>query len=142
MFRKNLEVRTGTTRFVSVPVAFSSVHGQRTTRDELIKGDALAVQRDISAFGLGDLQEVAAHARQADRLCRRGTLVGRWHLFQVELVHTKQENGCNKDHSEGTHGPIVSPGRPENKLFAICSAVENNTTENPAPPPLVLLFFF
>src|ERR1700722_4506608 len=62
---------------VGVAVALGLTHGERVRRDEFVDGGAVVAEGLEAAFGLRDLQEVAAHAREANRLRRSRARVGR-----------------------------------------------------------------
>ena len=50
----------------------------------------MPVRRYIPAFRLRDLQEIAAHAGEADRLRRRRAFIRGRHLLQISAVDDKK----------------------------------------------------
>jgi len=95
MARGGSESDAGTFDCVGIAVAFGAGHGKRVGGDEFAERSALAVGGDVEAFGLGDLQEVASNAGQADGLrCSRTFIRGR-HFLQRELIDGKEKGGTD-----------------------------------------------
>src|SRR5439155_892704 len=77
MVRRGREFAAETFDGVGVAVALVAGHGKRTGGHELVERSAMAVDGDVGAFRLGDLQEVASNADQGDGLRGRRALVSR-----------------------------------------------------------------
>jgi len=84
----------------------------------------MAVQREESPFCLRNLQEIAADAGQADRLCGGGALVGRRHFLEIVVIHAKQKGTCDEKRDQGTHDLIVFPTLAACKYLALARAEE------------------
>src|SRR6202040_4096307 len=76
---------------VEVAVALGALHRERFRGDELVdRTGAVIVQGGEAALGLGDLQEVAANAGEADGLGGSRSRVGGGHLFQRILIDAER----------------------------------------------------
>lgn len=69
----------------------------------------MAVQRDITALGLCDLQEIHPDAREADRLCGGSTLIRRRHLLQGIAIDSEQNGASHENAYQRTHDLILFP---------------------------------
>src|SRR6266566_5828113 len=141
------EAATGAFDGIGIAVAFGAGHGQRMGGDEFVQQDAAAVQRDVAAFRLSDLEQVAAHARKADRLCGSCALIRGWHFLQIKVVYAKKNGSGNEDHGKGAHrgivastgasrqventGPCVRKQRLRSPLYVLTALVHSGGTPNP-----------
>src|SRR5260370_12406766 len=108
MARSGSETSAGTFDCVGIAVALGAGHGKRVGGDEFAERSAIAVGGDVGAFGLGDLQEVASNARQADGLRRSGTFIRGRHSLQRELIDGKEEGGTDEKADKSAHEKIVA----------------------------------
>src|SRR6266581_3939929 len=120
------EVATGAFDGIGIAVAFGAGHRQGTGRDEFVQQNAAAIQRNIAAFRLSDLEQVAAHARKANRLCGSCALIRGWHFLQIKMVYAKENGGSNEDHGKGAHRGIVASIGASSKPRACDRALGNN----------------
>src|ERR1700730_11044734 len=79
--RNSIEFRAGAFYRVTVAVAFSPGHRQHIRGDQIGKRCAGAVGGNVSALCLCNLQQVAAHAGQADSLRSGGAVVSSGQFF-------------------------------------------------------------
>ena len=68
----------------------------------------MAIRRNVLAFRLCDLQKVAAHAGQADSLCRRRPFVRRRHPLQVIMINAEEDRGGYEKSDKSAHARIVA----------------------------------
>ena len=68
----------------------------------------MAVDGDVGAFRLGDLQEVASNADQGDGLRGRRALVSRRHSLQKDVVNDKEKGGTYQKADKRAHEEIVA----------------------------------
>src|SRR5260370_33358202 len=96
MARSGSETSAGTFDCVGIAVALGAGHGKRVGGDEFAERSAFAVGGDVRAFGLGDLQEVAANARQTDGLRSSGTFIRGRHSLQREMIDGEEKGGTDE----------------------------------------------
>jgi len=108
MMRSGREFAAETFDGVGVAVALGAGHGKRTGGHELVERSAMAVDGDVGAFRLGDLQEVASNADQGDGLRGRRALVSRRHFLQKEVVNDKEKGGTYQKADKRAHEEIVA----------------------------------
>ena len=108
MMRSGREFAAETFDGVGVAVAVGAGHGERVGGDEFVERSAMAVDGDVGAFRLGDLQEVASNADQADGLRGRRALVSRRHFLQKDLVNDKEKGGTYQKADKRAHEEIVA----------------------------------
>src|SRR6266851_1624777 len=120
------EAATGAFDGIGIAVAFGAGHGQRMGGDKFVQQNAAAVQRDVAAFRLSDLEQVAPHARKANRLCGSCALIRGWHFLQIKVVYAKKNGGSNEDHGKGAHRGIVASTGASRKPRACDRALGNN----------------
>ena len=108
MARSDSETGARTFDRVGIAVALGTGHGKRIGGDEFAQRSAFAVGGDVGAFGLGDLQEVASNAGQADGLCRSGTFIRGWHSLQRELIDGEEKGGTDEKADKSAHEKIVA----------------------------------
>src|SRR5260370_36729597 len=94
------EFTAGTFDRVGIAVAFGAGHGKRIGGDELVERSAMAGLGDVAAVRLGDLQEVASNARQADGLRWSGTFIRCRHSLQIEVIDDKEKSSTNQNADE------------------------------------------
>src|SRR5260370_24353220 len=95
MARSGSETIAGTFDCVGIAVALGAGHGKRVGGDEFAERSAFAVGGDVGAFGLGDLQEVAANARQTDGLRSSRTFIRGRHSLQNEIIDGEAKGGSD-----------------------------------------------
>jgi len=83
--------------FIGIAVALRTGHGHGAVGNEFAHFGAMAIEGHVAAFGLGDFEEVAANASQADGLCGGSAGVGGRHLFQREVVDAEGNRGKNEN---------------------------------------------
>ena len=71
---------------VGVAIALGLAHRDRVGGDEFVDVGAVIVEGQEATLGLRDLEEIAANAGQADRLCGRGAGVSGRQLLQRVFV--------------------------------------------------------
>src|ERR1700688_2582270 len=76
---------------VGITVALGAGHGKGIGGDEFVERGAMAVRGDVAAFRLGDLEEVASNARQADGLRRSRTFIRDRHSLQIKVIYDKEK---------------------------------------------------
>src|SRR5260370_37730522 len=103
MARSDSETGAGTFDCVGIAVALGAGHGKRVGGDEFAERSALAVGGDVGAFGLGDLQQVASNARQADGLRRSGAFVRGGHSLQREMINDEEKGGTDEKADKRAH---------------------------------------
>ena len=113
---------------VGITVALGAGNGKRIGGDEFVERSAMAVRGDVAAFRLGDLQEVASNARQADGLRRSRTFIGDRHSLQIEVIYDKEKGGTYQDADKRAHGRIVGLLAVRGKRNARRGALGNNVT--------------
>lgn len=86
----------------------------------------MAVQRDVTAFCLRDLEQVGAHSGQADRLSRSCTLVGGGHLLQIKVVDAKENSRSRQKCKKTSHKKSVASIAAARKYNAQGRALGNN----------------
>lgn len=86
----------------------------------------MAIQRDITALGLGDLQQVGAHTGQADGLRGRRAFIRHRHLFEIEMVDSKERGSGNQDCSKRAHKKIVALKMRQQEKNADQGALDGN----------------
>ena len=84
---------------VGVAVAFGPGHVDGVGGDEFVEIGTMIVECEEAAFGLRDLQEVAADAGEADGLRWGGASIGGWHF--LERVFVDDEGYACKDEEGG-----------------------------------------
>lgn len=89
---------------IKIAVPLGARHRERIRRSKLLKRSAMAVQGDVAALGLRNLQKIHADASEADRLGGRGALVGRRHFLEIVVIDPKQKRGSDKNRDESSHG--------------------------------------
>src|SRR5260370_18415968 len=140
MTRENREVRAGTFDGVRISPTLRLRHRQRVGRDELVKRAAMAVQSDVTALRLRDLQQVGAHSGKVDGLCRCGSFIGHRHLPQIILVHAEEDCCDDEDAGQGAHVRIVALRRSSIKTLMLARTQFINTarqgTAEPVPTPV------
>jgi hypothetical protein len=106
---RDCEIAAGTFDGVGVAVALGAGHVEIVGRDELTERSAIAIRSDVATFGLGDLEEVAANADQADGLRWSRAAIRGWHLLQVDAIDDKEKSGRNHNAQNRAHSEIVAP---------------------------------
>lgn len=96
MPRRSGKFTAGTLERVGIAVAPSAGHGQRIGGHEFVERSAMAVGGDVTAFRLGDLQEVASNVCQTDGLRRSRTFIGHRHFLQVKTIHDEEKGGTDQ----------------------------------------------
>src|SRR6266849_1553159 len=86
----------GTFNGVGISIALGAGHGKRIGGNEFLERSAMAVRGDVAAFCLGNLQEVASNARQADRLRRSRTYIRGWHPLQRKMINDEEKGGTDQ----------------------------------------------
>ncbi|MCU1316805.1 MAG: hypothetical protein JWN63_2127 [Candidatus Acidoferrum typicum] len=122
---------------VGITVALGAGQGKRIGGDEFVERSAMAVRGDVASFRLGNLQEVASNAGQADGLgWSRTTIRGR-HALQIEVIYDKEKGGTDQDADKRAHGRIVGLPAVRGKRYARRRALENNVPQfSPESQPL------
>jgi hypothetical protein len=87
----------------------------------------MAVQNDVPALRLCDLQQVCAHSSEANGLCGSRSFIGGGHLLQRILVHTEEDCCGDENASQGAHVPIVALLRASSKTVTQISAGGGNS---------------
>jgi len=103
------KIASGAFDGVGVAVAVGAGHVEIVGRDELAERSAIAIRSDVTAFGLGDLEEVAANADQADGLGRGCAAIRGGHLLQIDAIDNKEKSGRNHNAQNRAHSEIVAP---------------------------------
>lgn len=93
--------------FVGVAIAAGFGDDEAAGRGQVVERSAIAVEGDVAAFGLGDLEEVHAHAGETDGLGGGGALIGDGHLPEVILVHAEKDGGGYEDDGQYAHEQSV-----------------------------------
>src|SRR5712664_1691195 len=124
--RRGGEFTAGTFHGVGITVALGAGHGKRIGGDEFVERSAMAVRGDVAAFRLGDLQEIASNARQADGLRWSGTFIRCRHSLQIEVIHDKEKGCTNKNADKRAHERIVCLAVAYRKRSAPRGALGNN----------------
>src|SRR5438132_11441445 len=140
MARRGGEFTAGTCDRVGIAVALGAGHGKRIGGDELVERSAMAVGRDVTAFRLGDLQEVASNAGQGDGLRGSCAFVGRRHSLQREVVEDEDKGGTGQKANKRAHERIVAGRTADFKCSARRVVLENNAV--PFRTELQGRFFF
>src|SRR5260370_35479405 len=100
------EFAAGTFDGVGIAVALGAGHGKRIGGDEFIERSAMAVRGDVAALRLGNLQEVASNAHQAERLRRSRTLIRGWHPLQRKMISDEEKGAANQNTKKKAHARI------------------------------------
>ena len=125
---RGAEFTARTLERVGITVALGARHGKRIGGDEFVERSAMAIRGDVAAFRLGDLQEVASNARQADGLRRSRTFIRDRHSLQIEVIYDKEKGGTYQDADKRAHGRIVGLLAVRGKRNARRGALGNNFT--------------
>jgi hypothetical protein len=113
---QDLELRCpGTVDLIAVPVALGVLHAKRTGGDQLVERGTVAIQGDVAALRLRDLQQISADAGQADGLRGSSAGISRGHSGQIEVVDPEKESSYNKKNGKGAHTEIVYARRSPDK---------------------------
>jgi len=102
------EFAPGTLDGIGIAITLGAGHGERIGGDEFFKRSALAVNGDVGALRLGDLQEVASDTGQGDGLRRSRAFVGRRHSLQGEMIHNEEQGGAGQKSDKRAHKEIVA----------------------------------
>jgi len=77
----------------------------------------VAIQGDVAALRLRDLQQISADGGQADGLRGSGAGISRGRSRQIEVVDPEKESSYNKKNGKGAHAEIVRVRRSPDKRF-------------------------
>jgi hypothetical protein len=108
MARRSSEFTAGAFNGVGIPITLGASHGNGIGRNKLVERSAMAVSGDVAAFRLGDLQEVASNAGEADGLRWSRTVIRGRHALHIEVIYDKKEGGSDQDASKRAHERIVA----------------------------------
>ena len=97
--------------FVHVAVTLRLGKRQGTGRDEILHGDAMRVESDVAAFGLGYGKEVSANAREIDDLRRRGAGIAGGHLLRGVIEDAKTNGQSYENTNELSHKGSLDHGK-------------------------------
>src|SRR5262249_8300188 len=95
---------------VGVAVALGARHGYRAVRNEFTHFRAVAIEGHVAALGLGDFQEIAANAGQADGLRWSRAGIGCGHSFGGEIENAEENGHKNENAYELAHNGSVRRG--------------------------------
>ena len=101
--------------FVHVAVALRLGKRQGTGRDEIFDGDAMRVESDVAAFGLGYGKQVSANASEIDDLRRRSAGIARRHFLCCVVKDAEPDGESNEDTNEFAHKESLDPGKIRDK---------------------------
>jgi len=124
---------------VSVTVTFRARHAHRARSQQFVHGHAVAIDTDARPLGLGDLQQVHAHASDAHRLRRDRAFRCRGDLLQIKQVDTHQEAGGHQERDKNLHTEIVRAMNAGCNRAVPERAEGNNTALSAAAPSMRLL---
>ena len=97
--------------FVEIAVALWFGESERTGGDEISHGDAMGVESDIAAFGLGYGKQVPANAGEIDDLRGRGAGIACGHSLGG-VVKDGETNGQSYENTdELSHEASLDPGK-------------------------------
>lgn len=88
----------------------------------------MTVSGDIAAFGLGDLQEVASNAGQADGLGWSSAAVRGGHALQIEVIDNEEKGSTYQKADKSAHERIVARALLHFKRGARGVALGNNAS--------------
>jgi hypothetical protein len=101
------EVWAGAVDRVGVAVALGTGHGERAGRDQVFERGALAVERNVAAFGVGDGEEVAADAGEADGLCWGRAGIGGGEFLERVRVEAQENSGDHHEADQCAHEELL-----------------------------------
>ena len=135
MARGGGEIAAGTFDGVGVAVALSAAHVEIVGGNELVERSAVAVRSDVSAFGLGDLQQVAANTNETDGLRGGRAAISGRHLLQIDAIDDKEKSRCDHNAQNGAHSEIVALPEARCKQSARGVVLGNNAPILISNPP-------
>jgi hypothetical protein len=112
---------------VGVTVPFRARHAHGTRREEFLHRHTMPVDGNAVALGLGNLQQIHAHAGEADGLRGRGALVRGGHALEVENIDAEKKSHEDEHGDEGLHEEIVTPARRAGNSAVRTRAEGNNS---------------
>src|SRR5215831_8726623 len=107
MARRHFEVCTETFDRVGISIAPGARHGKGPGGDKFVERSAMAIQSNVTALGLSDLQQVHTNAGQADRLRWSRALVCCWHLLEIVMEDGVDHSSSDKNGSQCLHKTIL-----------------------------------
>jgi len=111
---------------VGVAVALGAGHGERAGGDEFGERGALTVERDVATFGVGDREEVATDAGEADGLRASSAKIGGGEFFERKGVEAEENPSDHYQADDGAHKEIVAPSGGMNNRGQRGCVVANN----------------
>ena len=113
MARNNLKLAGITTALDLVDVALALWFGEseRAGGDEIFHGDAMRVESDIAAFGLGYGKQVSANAGEIDDLRGRGAGIACGHSLGGVVKNAETNGQSYENTDELSHEASLDPGK-------------------------------
>jgi hypothetical protein len=135
MARDNLKFAgiTAALDFVYVAVAFWLGKSQRAGGDEILQGNAMSVEGDVAAFGLGYGKEVSTNGGEIDDLRRRSTGIACRHFLRCVIEDAETDGQRHKNADELAHEVSLDLG-PGSQQGCESEGVPKSTPKGKALP--------
>ena len=101
----------------------------------------MAVQSDVAALRLGNLQKIGADASEADGLRRGRAFIGHRHLLEIIVIDAKEKSTSNEHRDQSTHNRSLALGRSACKCGAKDACARKQQNSFTAPAMALLLNF-